>query len=80
MHGLLVVGVGAGKHQMLGIDGLKVFVFAGYPYPPAVAEFAFVEVYVDVGFLHFHYEVFAVFGEELGVVLFAAVVAFDKVP
>ena len=80
MHGLLIVGIGAGEHEVAGVDGTQFFVVAGYAYPPAVAEFAFVEVDIDVVFLESDDEVEAVFGVEKRVVVFAVVEALDKVP
>lgn len=44
MHGFLVVGVGAGEHELVGVEFVQFGVVAGHAYPPAVGEFALVEV------------------------------------
>ena len=44
LHTLLVVGIGAGQHQVAGIDLLQFGILTGYPHPPLVVLLAFVEV------------------------------------
>ena len=44
LHGFLVVGVGAGEHELVGVEFVQFGVVAGHAYPPAVGEFALVEV------------------------------------
>ena len=44
LHGLLVVSISAGEHEVTGVDFLQFAVVAGYSHPPTVAVLAFVEV------------------------------------
>ena len=80
LHGHLIVGIGAGQHQLVRIYLAQLFFVAGYLHPPAVAQLALVEMDVDALLFRLHNKMFAVLGVEFGVVVFAVVEALDEIP